>query len=253
MPNYFDYISESSEVEINSPDDIDVIYNEMDASMCEFDSYVQEGVGVALAAVGGAGLLAGIIALIVKCFGSSSPSSVAKTAKEAKKALDKAEKSGAPVPNIPLPTVESIQQAGTYIKWEIDNCENIVEEELNSETDQKPTPANDKPEDKNTKPEEKQTQQPPIVYTKPTSYADAKERVVTAESVSREIEQKQKSLKQTEKRVQNAQRNGKRRTNPQHQRRLKNAQGKTGKAITSTAAKMKMGIDKFIHALDFGN
>lgn len=96
MPNYFDYMLESADTSIDDMDDYGVeesVYNEMDASMCEFDSYVQEGVGVAIAAsVGGAALITGLIALIAKCFGKSSPTSAAKAAKEARKALNEVEK-----------------------------------------------------------------------------------------------------------------------------------------------------------------
>ena len=43
MPDYFGYIHEASYDDI---DDVDVVYNEMDSSLAEFDSYVQEGVGL---------------------------------------------------------------------------------------------------------------------------------------------------------------------------------------------------------------
>ena len=87
MSNYFDYILEESiPQDYEDPNDI---YNEMDATMCEFDSYVQEGVGLKIAAgIGIAALLGGLIAVIVKCVSNKSSSSATKSVKKAEKALN---------------------------------------------------------------------------------------------------------------------------------------------------------------------
>lgn len=93
MSNYFDYISESAEVEINSPDDVNEIYNEMDASMGEFDAYVQEGVGLKiLIGVGIAAALGGLIALIVHMCKKKGDKGVVKAAEETEKAAKEAQK-----------------------------------------------------------------------------------------------------------------------------------------------------------------
>ena len=93
MPNYFDYISESAEVEVNSPDDVNEIYNEMDASMGEFDAYVQEGVGLKiLIGVGIAAALGGLIALIVYMCKKKGDKGVVKAAEETEKAAKAAKK-----------------------------------------------------------------------------------------------------------------------------------------------------------------
>lgn len=91
MPNYFDYISEAAEVDANSPDELDDIYNEMDASMTDFNTYVQEGVGLKiLIGVGVAAALAGLIALIIKLFKKHSEKGAAKATDTAKKEATKA-------------------------------------------------------------------------------------------------------------------------------------------------------------------
>lgn len=91
MPNYFDYIKESAEVEVNSPEDIDEIYNEMDVSICEFDTYVQEGVGLKiLIGIGVAAALAGLVALIIKLFKKHSEKGAKKATDAAKKEATKA-------------------------------------------------------------------------------------------------------------------------------------------------------------------
>lgn len=84
MSNYFGYILEESiPQDCEDPNDI---YNEMDATMCEFDSYVQEGVGLKIAAgIGIAALLGGLIAVIVKCVSNKSSSSATKSVKKAEK------------------------------------------------------------------------------------------------------------------------------------------------------------------------
>lgn len=91
MPNYFDYISEAAEVDANSPDELDDIYNEMDASMADFNTYVQEGVGLKiLIGVGVAAALAGLVALIIKLFKKHSEKGAKKATDTAKKEAEKA-------------------------------------------------------------------------------------------------------------------------------------------------------------------
>lgn len=87
MSNYFDYILESSSENI---DDVDVIYNEYEMTINEFDSYVQEGVGLKiLAGIGIVAALGGLIAIILKLISSKDSGSVSNSAKETKKAIDK--------------------------------------------------------------------------------------------------------------------------------------------------------------------
>lgn len=127
MPNYFDYMLESADSSIDDMDDYGVaesVYNEMDASMCEFDSYVQEGVGVAIAAsVGGAALIGGLIALLVKCFGKSSPNSAAKAAQAAKEAVQTAARQGTELPgdsNILMLTTDAIEEEADEVIESLD-------------------------------------------------------------------------------------------------------------------------------------
>ena len=92
MPNYFNYILEASAEEDN--EEIDSI-NEMDVILGDFDSYVQEGVGIAvLAGIGIAAALGGLIALIIKLFSNKSGNSVGQETKKAMSILDKAKKAG---------------------------------------------------------------------------------------------------------------------------------------------------------------
>ena len=93
MANYFDYILESSD---NDIDDQDVVYNEMDASVAEFETYIQEGLGIAakvLIGVGIAAALAGLIALIIKLYkkkkGKSAAAAAKQTEEKAKEAVKK--------------------------------------------------------------------------------------------------------------------------------------------------------------------
>ena len=127
MPNYFDYMLESADSSIDDMDDYGVaesVYNEMDASMCEFDSYVQEGVGVAIAAsVGGAALIGGLIALLVKCFGKSSPNSAAKAAQAAREAVQIAARQGTELPgdsNILMLTTDAIEEEADEVIESLD-------------------------------------------------------------------------------------------------------------------------------------
>ena len=107
MPELFGYIPDTSS---NYSDDVynesqfddcdivdqDVVYNEMDGTVAEFDTYVQEGLGVAakiLIGVGIAAALAGLIALIIKLYkkkkGKSAAAAAEKTEKVAKDAAKK--------------------------------------------------------------------------------------------------------------------------------------------------------------------
>jgi hypothetical protein len=108
MPNYFDYIHESSYEDI---DDSFEVFNEVDASLAEFDVYVQEGVGVnILIGVGIAAALAGIIALIVKLFSNKNGESAGKKVAKTKNAIRVAMKNGVNYLEIPLPKNIDITQ-----------------------------------------------------------------------------------------------------------------------------------------------
>jgi hypothetical protein len=92
MFDYFDYIHESSQEDI---DDIDVIYNEYEMTINEFDSYVQEGVGLKiLVGAGIAAALGGLIALLIKLFSKKSENGVTKETKKALSIIEQAEKAG---------------------------------------------------------------------------------------------------------------------------------------------------------------
>ena len=262
MSNYFDYISESAQSEINSTDDVDKMYNEMDAVMCEFDSYVQEGVGVVLAAAGGAALLAGLIALIIKCFGSSSSSSVSKSAKNLKRAIETAKKENLPLPECELPDVESIKNSGEAVINEVDNCEGNFQDVLNnvpievfaqrqgipsptaSVTVGEPYGDTKKPQHGDVKKlaAERHNQYLPIVYSKPKSWEDVEERVDAIIQVSSKIAQKEKSLKKTEKKVRGAEKTGSIKLTQQQQSRLQQSQGKAGTVVSKTFAIFQKGI-----------
>jgi hypothetical protein len=271
MSEYFGYIHESSSYD--DLDDADVVYNEMDASMCEFDAYVQEGVGLAIAAgVGGAALLGGLIALIVKCFGNSSSSSTAKTAKEAKKALQEMEAAGEPVPAVPIPEAESVEALGDALIEDIDDTGSIFEEIIvanegsssSSQTqridnfsefkkskvnlaiktnipDRQIQFTNDK-----IKSEFNKSKFPLAIKTSvPTSYDDAYNRLFAIENVSKKIEQKNKALKKTEKKVEKAESKGTVKTTPQQQQKLKHKQAQTANNV----AKASRGINNTLGRL----
>lgn len=93
MINDFDYIKHVSEEAYLEPDvdDEDVI-NECDLALCEFDSYVQEGVATKiLIGVGIAAALGGLIALIVHICKKNSDKGAKKQAKKTKDNAKKAE------------------------------------------------------------------------------------------------------------------------------------------------------------------
>lgn len=92
MFDYFDYIYESSQEDIN---DVDSIYNETDLALAEFDSYIQEGVGLKIVAgLGIAALLGALIAVIIKVFGNSSNSNINRSTQIANTFLDRCERAG---------------------------------------------------------------------------------------------------------------------------------------------------------------
>ena len=131
MSNYFDYISESIETQISTYDDVHFIYNEMDVVVCEFDSYVQEGVGVKiLIGIGIAAALGGLIALIIKLFsGNSSGSSASTKTKAAKSATTKAKKAGVKTVKVKVATGEpNAPKQTTSAAQSVDKAEEHVEE-----------------------------------------------------------------------------------------------------------------------------
>jgi hypothetical protein len=82
MTDYFDYILESSSEDI---DDVDVIYNEYEMTINEFDSYVQEGVGAKiLLGIGFAALIGLFISAIIKLVSNKSEQSAAVAVSRAK-------------------------------------------------------------------------------------------------------------------------------------------------------------------------
>jgi hypothetical protein len=108
MSNYFDYVLEES-IPQNYEEPM-TVYNEMDATMCEFDSYVQEGVGMKiLIGVGILAALGGLIALIIKCFSNKSSSSASNKTRAAKKALRAASSKGVTELTISVP-IEATQE-----------------------------------------------------------------------------------------------------------------------------------------------
>jgi predicted nucleic acid-binding Zn-ribbon protein len=264
MPNYFDYMLESADSSIDDMDDYGVaesVYNEMDASMCEFDAYVQEGVGLAIAAgVGGAALLGGLIALIVKCFGSSSPSSTAKTAKAAKKALQEMEAAGEPVPAVSIPEAESVKKLGDALEQDIDKTaskfeEIIIVNEGSSKRSETPSSSSQTQRFDNFDAPDRQRQfindkirsefnkpkYPLAISTSvPTSYDDAYNRLNTIENVSEKLEKKNKDLKKTEQKVKRAESNGTAKTTPQQQQKLKQQQA----LAASNVSKVFRGINE---------
>ena len=116
MTSYFDYILEESIPQ--SYEEPVTVYNEMDATMCEFDSYVQEGVGMKiLIGVGIVAALGGLIALIIKCFSNKSSSSASNKTRAAKKALRAASSKGVTELTISVPieaTQERVEQLNKF-------------------------------------------------------------------------------------------------------------------------------------------
>ena len=93
MPNYFDYISESADLSVDERDD--VVYDEMCATLYEFDSYIQESVGInVLIGIGVAAALGGLIALIIKLFSAKEATSATTKTSKAKSDVNKAKSAG---------------------------------------------------------------------------------------------------------------------------------------------------------------
>lgn len=94
MPNYFDYMLESAENYNDDEDNCQQLMTEMDLTLCDFDAYVQEGVGMALAAVGLGAVIGAIIGVIIKLVSKKSDKSAATSFKRADKACREAERRG---------------------------------------------------------------------------------------------------------------------------------------------------------------
>lgn len=277
MTDYFDYICESSDVDID--DDAPDVYNEMDASMCEFDSYVQESVGVAIAAgVGGAALIAGLIALIAKCFGKSSSSSAAKVAKEARKALDKVEK--LPEKGCEILTNEAIDESKKNVEVcvfdYIAACNAIMEgkeipssnpvskrkkedntisyqpfnskkinvsdisvsiDKYNGKADRKAKSEESLQNLMNTQHAGRGNKKPDTKIT--TDKAEAKESMVHIEQASNEIDQKRKDLQATERNFAAAEKSGNVKVTPEIKNALEKKRAIAAKAVSNESQKLK--------------
>lgn len=287
MTDYFDYICESSEVDIDD-DGLDV-YNEMDASMCEFDSYVQESVGVAIAAgVGGAALIAGLIALIAKCFGKSSSSSAGKAAKEASKALDKVEK--LPEGGCEILTNEAIDESKKNVEVSVFDyvaaCNAIMEgkaipstnplskkkkdddtfsyqsfnskkinvsdisvsiDKYNGKADRKAKSEESLQNLMNTQRAGRGNKKPDTKIT--TDKAEAKESMVRIEQASNEIDQKRKDLKATERNFAEAEKSGKLNITPEIKNALEKKRAIAAKAVSQESQKLKTPAMGILSAL----
>lgn len=93
MDNYFDYISESADLSVDERDD--VVYDEMCATLYEFDLYIQESVGInVLIGIGVAAALGGLIALIIKLFSAKEATSATTKTSKAKSDVNKAKSAG---------------------------------------------------------------------------------------------------------------------------------------------------------------
>lgn len=243
MENYFDYIHESSEVDID--DDASDVYNEMDAELCEFDSYVQEGVGVAIAAgVGGAALIGGLIALIAKCFGNSSSNSAASASKEAQKAIDKTEE--LPEEGVEVPTPESVEAAKEEVR---DNVQDFIDA-AQSILDNRPISASEAGTEK-----EKQTQASTgkKVGTKTVhSKEEAKEALNRQEQASKEINQMNKSLKTKQRELQKATESGKVKVTAEQKKQLEAKRNKAAKVVNAVSNEYRKRANNVLGKLEAG-
>ena len=89
MFDCFDYIHESSQ------EDIDDIMSEYDVALVEFDTYVQEGIGMKIVAgIGITALLGALIAVIIKVFGNKSDNKTNQVAKTALTFIQRCERAG---------------------------------------------------------------------------------------------------------------------------------------------------------------
>lgn len=244
MPNYFDYMLESADSSIDDMDDCDVadsVYNEMDASMCEFDSYVQEGVGVAIAAgVGGAALIGGLIALIAKCFGNSSSNSAASASKEAQKAIDNTEE--LPEEGVEVPTPEAVEEVKEDVR---DNVQDFIDA-AQSILDNRPISGTEK---------EKQTQSSTgkKVGTKTVhSKEEAKEALNKQEQASKEINQMNKSLKTKQRELQKATESGKVKVTAEQKKQLEAKRNKAAKAVNAGSNAYRKTANNVLGKLEAG-
>lgn len=125
MSDYFDYIMKESTLPESY--DIDDVITESDLALMEFDSYVQEGVGMKiLIGIGLAALIGGLIAVLVKMLSNSSSTSSSVAIKQAKKSVELAKKYG----------VKSVRFGGFKQGWlssegikhieEVCKCEDIT-------------------------------------------------------------------------------------------------------------------------------
>ena len=122
MPNYFDYMLEAANASVEEVDDINIVYNEMDATLAEFNLFVQEGVGLKiLIGIGIAAALAGLIALIVKLFSKKNGKGAAAKASQTKNLLNIARQNGVTSLTVNLPK-------GFDIDKSADNTINLVNE-----------------------------------------------------------------------------------------------------------------------------
>lgn len=280
MQNYFDYLLESADSSVDDIDDFDNdAYNEMDASMCEFDSYVQESVGVAIAAsVGGAALIAGLIALIAKCFGKSSPTSAAKAAKEARKALDNVEE--LPDEGCEILTNEAIEESKNNVQAcvfdYIEACNAIMEgREIPSSNPVSKNKKQDntinypssnstkidisdisvslnKDNEKANKKAKANERQQNLINTQranrgnkkagtkiTTDKAEANESLVHVEKASNEIDQLRKDLQATERDFAKAEKSGKVKVDPESRKTLERKRAIAANAVSKQSQKLK--------------
>lgn len=278
MPDYFDYISESSEVDIDDDDDALDVYDEMDASMCEFDSYVQEGVGLKIAAgVGGAALIAGLIALIAKCFGKSSASSAARAAKDARKALDKVD--DLPEEGVEILTDKAIEESKKNVVISVFDYAAACKAIMNGEEIPSTNPVSqrkkendtfsyqafndtkinvsdisvsiDKYNEKASKKAKSDESVQKLIDTrragrrnKPgtkitTDKAEAKETLVHIEQVSNEIDQKRKDLQAIERDLTEAENSGRVKITPEQRKVLEKKRARAANAVSQESMKLK--------------
>lgn len=254
MKDYFDYISESSEVDID--DDVLDVYNEMDAELCEFDSYVQEGVGVAIAAgVGGAAIIGGLIALIAKCFGNSSSNSAARAAKEAQKAIDNIEK--LPEEGVEVPTPNAIEEVKEEVcdnvKDFIDAAQSILDNRQIPSDDTIKNTANKNSETGIEKEKQAQASTGKKVGTKTVhSKEEAKEAFKKQEQASKEISQMNKALKTKQRELQKATESGKVNLGDKQKKQLEAKRNKAAKAVNAGSNAYRKSANNVLGKLEAG-
>jgi hypothetical protein len=248
MPNYFDYMLESADSSIDDMDDCDVaesVYNEMDASMCEFDSYVQEGVGVAIAAgVGGAALIGGLIALIAKCFGNSSSNSAARAAKEAQKAIDNTEE--LPEEGVEVPTPEAVEKVKEEVRDNVQDFIDTAQAVLDNSAKKNSETGIEKPEQTKSSTGKK-------VGTKTVhSKEEAKEAFKQEEQASKEIAQMNKDLKTKQRELQKATESGKVKVTDEQKKQLEAKRNKAAKAVNAGSNVYRKSANNVLGKLEAG-